>query len=265
MFFFIYWFKLILVIVHGRFVCGPPFFLMLEDMYQYSEIFERSSVLLGEEAMERVRAARVIVFGVGGVGSWCVEGLVRTGFENITIVDFDVVCPSNINRQAMASTATVGVPKVFAMKERLLQINPNANITAINGAYNEDTAAQFHLEDYDYIVDAIDLLKDKMRLIINACNTDAVFYSSMGAALKTDPSKIRTAEFWKVQGCPLARALRNKMKNTHEFPARKFTCVFSDEQPMQRQQKGSLVHITAIFGLTIAGMIVRHQISSVPR
>lgn len=227
---------------------------------QYSDIFQRSAAVLGDEAMERVKAAKVIIFGVGGVGSWCVEGLVRTGFEHITMVDFDTVCPSNINRQAMATTITVGEPKVFAMKERLLQINPDADIIAINGAYNEETAADFHLEDYDYIIDAIDSLKDKTRLIINACKTNATFYSSMGAAMKTDPTKIHTAEFWKVQGCPLARALRNKMKASGEYPERKFTCVYSDEPPtmQDRTVKGSLVQITAIFGLTIAAMVVNN-------
>ena len=227
---------------------------------QYSDIFQRSAAVLGDKAMERVKAAKVIIFGVGGVGSWCVEGLVRTGFEHITMVDFDAVCPSNINRQAMATTITVGEPKVFAMKERLLQINPDADIIAINGAYNEETAADFHLEDYDYIIDAIDSLKDKTRLIINACKTNATFYSSMGAAMKTDPTKIHTAEFWKVQGCALARALRNKMKASGEYPERKFTCVYSDEPPtvQDRAVKGSLVQITAIFGLTIAATIINN-------
>ena len=232
---------------------APPFFY---NMYNYTDIFQRSSLLLGDEAMERVRTAKVIVFGVGGVGSWCVEGLVRTGFEDVTIVDFDDVCPSNINRQAMASTVTVGSPKVFAMRERLLQINPGAKINAINMPYNEQTAAQFGLEGYDFIVDAIDSLKDKLRLILNACKTEAKFYSSMGAACKTDPSMVKTAEFWKVSGCPLARSLRNKMKDSGEYPARKFTCVYSDE-PRRVVEKGSLMHITAVFGLTITSMIVR--------
>ncbi|MCR5453764.1 MAG: tRNA threonylcarbamoyladenosine dehydratase [Bacteroidales bacterium] len=231
-------------------------------MYQYSDIFQRSSALLGADAMARIKATKVIIFGVGGVGSWCVEGLVRTGFEQITMVDFDDVCPSNINRQAMATTETVGEPKVESMRRRLLQINPEANIVAINGAYNAETAANFHLEDYDFVIDAIDSLNDKIRLIINACNTKATFYSSMGAAMKIDPSKVRTAEFWKVQGCPLARALRKRMKDAGEFPTRKFTCVYSDEQPPihNREIKGSLMHITAVFGLTIAGMVIREVI-----
>jgi tRNA A37 threonylcarbamoyladenosine dehydratase len=225
-----------------------------------NDFLARTRLLIGNDGVSAVQRQRVIVFGVGGVGSWCVEGLVRTGFEHITMVDFDAVCPSNINRQAMATTITVGEPKVFAMKERLLQINPDADIIAINGAYNEETAADFHLEDYDYIIDAIDSLKDKTRLIINACKTNATFYSSMGAAMKTDPTKIHTAEFWKVQGCPLARALRNKMKASGEYPERKFTCVYSDEPPtvQDRAVKGSLVQITAIFGLTIAATIINN-------
>ena len=229
-------------------------------------------MLLGQDAMTRLQTARVIIFGVGGVGSWCAESLVRTGFMNVTIVDCDVVSVTNINRQAMATTATVGLPKVEVMKKRLLEINSAANVTAYNMVFSEQTAGEFNLDGYDFIIDAIDSLKDKVRLILSACNTGAKFFSSMGAALKTDPSKVKTAEFWKVEGCPLARALRKKFKAMGQFPSRKFVCVYSDEQPPAQSQtianqdctpiikpvtNGSIVHITAIFGFTIAGMVVR--------
>ena len=131
-------------------------------------IFRRSELLLGNEAMERIAQKRVIVFGVGGVGSWCAESLVRSGIRQLTIVDFDSVDVTNVNRQLMATTKTVGQVKVEALKERLLTINPSAEITALQKTFTEETAGEFHLEDYDYIIDAIDSLKDKAALILLA-------------------------------------------------------------------------------------------------
>ena len=194
-----------------------------------SAIFRRSELLLGNEAMDRIAQKRVIIFGVGGVGSWCAESLVRSGIRQLTIVDSDRVCITNINRQLMATTKTVGQVKVDALKERLLTINPSAEITALQKIFSQETAEEFDLDSYDYIIDAIDSLKDKALLILMACRTKAKFYSSMGAALKLDPTRIKITEFWKVQGDPLARALRKKFKSQKQFPKRKFQCVFSDE------------------------------------
>jgi tRNA A37 threonylcarbamoyladenosine dehydratase len=148
-----------------------------------SAIFRRSELLLGSEAMARIARKRVIIFGVGGVGSWCAESLVRSGIHQLTIVDADSVSVTNINRQLMATTKTVGQVKVDALKERLLSINPEAEITALQQVFTEETAEEFHLEDYDYIIDAIDSLKDKVALILSACKTNAKLFSSMGAAL----------------------------------------------------------------------------------
>ena len=208
--------------------------------------------------MSRIAEKRVIVFGVGGVGSWCAESLVRSGIKHLTIVDSDIVCTSNINRQLMATTETVGQVKVEVLKERLLSINPSAEITAIHEFFTAETAESFHLDTYDYIIDAIDSLKDKAHLILMACQTEATFFSSMGAALKLDPTHIKIAEFWKVQGDPLARVLRKKFKHEGQYPARKFLCVYSDEliEP-KGEGKGSLVHITAIFGHMLAGLVVQ--------
>lgn len=227
-------------------------------MIEEQEIFQRSELLLGAEAMSRIAEKRVIVFGVGGVGSWCAESLVRSGIKHLTIVDSDVVCTSNINRQLMAITETVGQVKVEVLKERLLSINPSAEITAIHEFFTAETAESFHLDTYDYIIDAIDSLKDKAHLILMACQTEATFFSSMGAALKLDPTHIKIAEFWKVQGDPLARVLRKKFKHEGQYPARKFLCVYSDEliEP-KGEGKGSLVHITAIFGHMLAGLVVQ--------
>ena len=230
-------------------------------MIEEKDIFQRSELLLGAEVMERIAGKRVIVFGVGGVGSWCAESLVRSGIKHLTIVDSDSVCASNINRQLMATTQTVGQVKVDVLKERLLSINPAAEITALHQFFTAETADSFHLESYDYIIDAIDTLKDKTLLILMACNTEAKFFSSMGAALKLDPTRIKIAEFWKVHGDPLARVIRKRFKREGQYPARKFMCVYSDElvEP-QGEGKGSLVHITAIFGHMLAGLVVQDAI-----
>ena len=198
-------------------------------MAMNSAIFRRNELLLGGETMERIAQKRVIIFGVGGVGSWCAESLVRSGIRQLTIVDSDRVCITNINRQLMATTKTVGQVKVEALKERLLTINPKAEITALQQIFSAETADSFQLETYDYIIDAIDSLKDKTTLILLACQTKAKLFSSMGAALKLDPTRIKVTEFWKVKGDPLARALRNKFKKDKVFPKRKFLCVYSDE------------------------------------
>ena len=247
-----------------------------------NEIFQRTELLLGNDLMQKIRDTRVIVFGVGGVGSWCVESLVRSGIGHLTIVDYDCVCPTNINRQLPATTQTIGQTKVDVLKDRLLAINPKVEINAIRQFYNADTAESFNIGSYDYIIDAIDSLTDKAHLIVEACKTDATLFSSMGAALKMNPAKIQTTEFWKVQGCPLAAALRRKFKKG-EKPTKKFRCVFSDEllrnkgvnfsekpneitdihniessdQPETRQPNGTVAHITAIFGFTLAGLVIQ--------
>ena len=230
-------------------------------------IFRRAELLFGDEGMSRIAEKRVIIFGVGGVGSWCAESLVRSGIRKLTIVDSDCVSVTNINRQLMATTKTVGQVKVDALKERLLTINPSAEITALQQVFNAETASQFSLEEYDYIIDAIDSLKDKALLILLACQTKAKLFSSMGAALKLDPTRIKIAEFWKVTGDPLARALRNRFKRDKQFPKRKFQCVFSDEllenkMPIDPDDKGngSIVHITAIFGMMLAGLVVQDAV-----
>lgn len=240
-------------------------------------IHNRTRLLLGDACMERIGSVRVIVFGVGGVGSWCAESLVRSGVRHITIVDSDRVCATNINRQLMATTRTIGEPKVEALKEHLLSVNPEAQVDARMEQFNADTAESFRLDEYDYIIDAIDSLSDKMLLIEMATRTRAKFFSSMGAALKLDPTRIRVAEFRKVTGCPLARALRQRFKKTGTWPARKFLCVYSDEllknkgadeaygieremgpaAQAHKQPNGSLMHITATFGLTIAGLVLK--------
>ncbi len=237
------------------------------------DIFQRAELLLGKKAIEKLSSKKIIIFGVGGVGSWCAEALVRSGAKDLTIVDKDLVCPSNINRQLMATTLSIGKAKVEVLKMRLEEINPEAQITAIKEFYTEETKKDFSLFDYDYIIDAIDSLKDKALLILNACKTSSTLFSSMGAALKLDPRHIQVAEFWKVKGCPLARALRNKFKQAKEKPEKKFLCVYSDEvfknQSVETKEEtssfksvnGSLVHITGIFGFTLSSLVIRDILS----
>ena len=248
--------------------------------------------------MERIAQKRVIIFGVGGVGSWCAESLVRSGIRQLTIVDSDRVCITNINRQLMATMKTVGKVKVEALKERLLTINPQAEITALQKIFTQETSASFDIDSYDYIIDAIDSLKDKALLILMACQSKAKFFSSMGAALKMSPTRIQVSEFWKVTGDPLARALRKKFKSQGQYPKRKFQCVYSDElltnlghnatcgteQCMcpkakmgpgdpsllnhewcssKAQINGTMAHITAIFGFTLAGLVLQDIMKSV--
>ena len=230
--------------------------------------FDRTALLVGEDAMRRIAEARVILFGVGGVGSWVAECLVRTGVSHITLVDSDRVAMTNINRQMPATSVTVGEIKTEAARRRLLDINPEADVRTVTLFYDADTAHEIDLSQYDYIVDAIDSLKDKALLILNATRSGRKLFSSMGAALKMDPTKIRVGEFWSVKGCPLARALRQRFKKSGVYPARKFTCVYSDELldnkgttaetcDYKARINGSLCHITAIFGMTLAGEIIK--------
>ena len=224
--------------------------------------------------MDALGRARVILFGVGGVGSWCAEGLVRSGVTHITLVDSDCVSESNINRQLMATTRTVGQVKVEALRDRLLEINPKAEITALRQVYSAETADSFELESYDYIIDAIDSLKEKSDLILRGTRTPAVFFSSMGAALKVNPQSVKVAEFWNVRGCPLGAAIRKKFKQNHTYPGHKFRCVYDEEVLPNRggalaadasnsewdgrkaQINGTTAHITAIFGMTLCGLVI---------
>lgn len=261
------------------------------------EIFQRTALLLGQPYLEKASNTKVILFGIGGVGSWCAEALIRSGIGHLTIVDSDLVSETNINRQLLATTKTVGKVKTEVLKERLLEINPNANIKALKAIYSPETADSFALDSYDFIIDAIDSLSNKVHLIQHATKTNAVFFSSMGAALKTDPTRIKVAEFWKVQGCPLAAALRSRIRKLGGT-GKKFLCVYSDEifpnkgESANRESKtetvpaeelnstqnriqqkpvitgqnwdskkasinGTVSYMPAMFGMTIAGLVTR--------
>lgn len=262
-----------------------------------SSIFNRTSLLLGDDVMENIYKKRVIIFGLGGVGSWCAESLIRSGIQELVLVDSDRVCITNVNRQLMATPKTVGQVKVDVLKKRLLEINPHAKIIALQDIYEAANTEKFELDTFDYIIDAIDSLENKMQLLYHASKTKATVFSSMGAALKMDPTRIKVAEFWKVSGCPLGRALRDKFKRKKLFPKKKIMCVYSDELLKNRgkstscgtdacmcpkirherseaelqnenlvdhewcstkaQINGTMAHATAIFGFMIAGLVMQ--------
>ncbi|MDR0330558.1 MAG: ThiF family adenylyltransferase [Chitinispirillales bacterium] len=190
--------------------------------------FGRLELLVGSGCLRALADARVAVFGVGGVGSWCAEGLVRSGIGRLAIVDSDDVSASNINRQLPATPATVGRPKVEAMGERLREINPAAEIAALRRVYNWETKGEFDLSGYDYVIDAIDSLSSKVELIINAAAAGATVFSALGAACKVDPARMRVSSIWESERCKLGRFVRKRLRR-RGFKG-DFLCVWSDEQ-----------------------------------
>ncbi len=252
-----------------------------------SQLFHRTEVLVGKPAMMSLATTRVAVFGVGGVGSWAAESLVRSGVEHLLIVDSDVICATNVNRQAQATAHNVGRPKTDELKRRLLEINPNAAIDARQMPYNESTRPTFDLGAFDYMLDCIDSLSNKVLLLEHALEAGVTVFSSMGAGAKLDPTRVCVAPLAQSSVCPLARAVRKKL-GRHGTP-REFLCVYSEELPLEpqgatacgtgacdcqpadgktsaerpdwcRQKKrinGTVVHVTAVFGFTLAGLVVQ--------
>ena len=240
-----------------------------DDPNEYrSAMTDRTALLLGVDAVRRLEDARVLVIGLGGVGSWCAEALARTGIGHLTIVDHDLVAASNINRQAQAVSGTIGASKAEALAVRLREINPHANIDARLVRFTAESAGEFDLGAYDRVVDAIDSIDDKIALIAAAVRSNATLYSSMGAASRIDPTRVRIAPLSKTHGCPLARVVRRRLK-MEGIPC-EFLCVYSDEPATKGEEierceddggrrkrvNGSLVQVTAVFGFALAGLVV---------
>jgi len=240
---------------------------------EYNELFARTELLIGREAMQSLATKKVILFGVGGVGSWCAEGLIRSGIMHLTIVDSDKVAVANSNRQLPATTQTIGQLKVEVLKKRLQEINPFATINAIPEIYSAGSSSSFQLEQYDYVIDAIDSLAHKTHLLTAASESGATVFSSMGAALKIDPQQIRVAEFWKVRGCKLASALRDRLRKGAKLQ-KPILCVYSEERLSnigtealpdadekgsfrKAQTNGTMVQETAVFGFTLSGLVIQ--------
>jgi len=234
---------------------------MADDTADY---LARTELLLGEDAMRALAAARVLIVGTGGVGSWCAEALVRSGVCHLTLVDSDRVAPSNVNRQLMATPTTVGELKVEALRRLLLAVNPAAEIEALPVRYAPTDGLDF--TRFDIVVDAIDSVDCKAHLIRAALEVPGVtLFSSMGAACKTDVFRLRRSEFRKVEGDGLARALRQRFKKDGAWPCRAFTCVWSDEPRAENRgtpradeprANGTVMHVTAAFGLALAGLAI---------
>jgi len=203
--------------------------------------------------MVRLAEARIAVVGVGGVGSWCAEALVRSGARRLLLVDDDAVAPSNLNRQCEATQETVGMPKVEAMKARLLAIDPSAEIEICAERFQPGSP----LPAADLVVDAIDSVDAKAALVLAAAEGGVPIVSSMGAALRVDPTKVEVRRFDKVEGDGLARALRQRFKKLGRRPPGKFNVVCSSEPPARLEVRASLMQVTAAFGMALAAEAIR--------
>ena len=254
--------------------------------YSKDKLLHRSQLLLGSDAMSRIASARVILFGAGGVGSWTAEALVRTGIGHLTIVDADVICPTNVNRQAQANSFNVGMPKADELRKRLLEIDPSADVVSVKEMYDSDTCCKFDLKSYGYVLDAIDTLRCKVLLLKLALESGVKVFSSMGAASRLDPTQIRIASIADTKGCPLARVVRQRLKQDG-VDASKIPCVYSEEPvienkgssfcgsqecvcpdhdgqnlcSMKAKINGSLVQATAPFGFALASLVINDLVA----
>ncbi len=236
--------------------------------------FSRTELLYGEQAMKKLADSRVAVFGVGGVGGYTVEALVRSGVGAIDLIDNDTVCLTNINRQIIATQKTIGRYKVDVAKERMLEINPNIKVTTHKVFYTPQTSAQFDFTEYDYVVDAIDTVSGKLELIVQADMAGTPIISSMGAGNKLKPSMFEVDDIYNTSVCPLARVMRNELRKRG---IKKLKVVYSKEKPLtpianqevssengqgeknaarRRQTPGSTAFVPSVAGLIIAGEII---------
>lgn len=220
--------------------------------------YERTEALVGADNIEKLKKAKIAVFGVGGVGTFCIEALVRAGVGEITIVDGDVVCKSNLNRQLIATIDSLNKPKVEVMKERLLNINPDIKVTAIYDFYTPENRDKFSLSKFDYVVDAIDSVSNKIDLIKTCYDADIKIISSMGTANKLDPLQFCISDIHKTSVCPLAKVIRKKAK---ELGIKKLKVLYSKELPVKPVKDGvklgSISFVPSTAGLIIAGEVIR--------
>lgn len=236
------------------------------------EIFERTELLFGEEAMERLKNARVAVFGIGGVGGHTAEALVRSGIGAIDIIDDDKVALSNLNRQIFATMSTVGRYKVDVAEERLRDINPDVVVTKHRLFFTPETADSFDFGQYDYVVDAIDTVTGKIGLVMKAKEAGTPIICSMGAGNKLDPTAFEVTDIYKTSVCPLARVMRYELKKRG---VKRLKVVYSKEQPVtpirkqtdnavegrsgnaKKQSPGSNAFVPSAAGLIIAGEVIK--------
>lgn len=242
--------------------------------------FSRSQLLLGEDGMKKLSEAKVAIFGVGGVGGYVAEALARTGVGSFVLVDDDKVCLTNINRQIIATRKTIGKYKVEVMRERILEINPDAQVEARRCFYLPENAHEFDFREYSYVVDAVDTVTAKLEIITQAQACHVPVISSMGAGNKLDPSRFQVADIYKTSMCPLAKVMRHECKKRG---IRKLKVVYSTEPPIRpredmenscrtgcvcppgaehkcterRSIPGSVAFVPSVAGLILAGEVVR--------
>lgn len=234
----------------------------------HPEVFSRTELLLGAEGMEKLAAATVAVFGIGGVGSFAAEALARAGVGGLRLVDHDLVAESNLNRQIVALRSTIGRPKVQVMKERILDINPRADVEAFQEFYDAGSAPRLLGGSLSYVVDCIDTVSSKIDLIVRAAELGIPVVSSMGAGNKLDPSRLELADLYNTSVCPLARVMRRELRARG---VKALTVVYSREQPIaanaadagtaerpgRRSVPGSVSFVPSAAGLILASKVVR--------
>lgn len=227
--------------------------------------FSRTEMILGSDAMKKLNNSRIAVFGIGGVGSYAAEALVRAGIGTLDLIDGDKVCLSNINRQLFATHLTLDLYKTDAAVKRLSEINPDVRINAFNCYYNSENAEQFIFSDYDYIIDAIDMVSSKLLLAEKAYNSSVPIISSMGAGNKLNPTAFEVTDIYKTSVCPLAKVMRTELKKRK---IKKLKVVYSKELPLKpeesdeknenrRQIPGSVSFVPPVVGLIIAGEVIK--------
>lgn len=225
--------------------------------------FLRSELLLGEEAMKRLANSNVAVFGIGGVGSFAVEALVRTGIGNIFLIDYDIIDITNINRQIHATMKTVGLPKVEVMKERVLEINPNINAFAYKEKYSSETKDILLSHDFDYVIDAIDMISAKIDLIVECKKRNIPIISSMGAGNKLNPTMFKVGDIYSTRVCPLAKVMRYELRKRN---IKDLKVVWSEEVPkpvnlekegIRKAVPGSIGFVPPVVGLIIASEVIK--------
>ncbi len=222
--------------------------------------FSRTELLIGEKALKRLQNSKVAIFGIGGVGSFVVEGLVRGGITNFILVDKDVVDITNINRQIIATTKTIGIPKVDVAKARILEINPEARVEIYKECFMPESKGIIN-DSIDYIVDAVDTVTAKIELVVRANNLKIPIISSMGTGNKLDPTKFEVTDIYKTEVCPLAKVMRKELKNRD---IKKLKVVYSKEIPVklekQEQIISSISFVPSVAGLIIAGEVIKDLI-----
>lgn len=232
-----------------------------------SNQFARTELLIGKDGVEKLQKSKVVIFGIGGVGSYVVEGLARAGVENFILVDDDVVSITNINRQIIATHKTIGRPKVEVARERILEINPNAKVETRKEFFMSDSI-DFFDNTIDYIVDCIDTVSSKLEIILRAEKLNIPIISSMGTGNKLDPSRIEITDIYKTNLCPLARVMRKELRNQK---VKRLKVVCSKEEPIkpnyemettQKHVPGSISFVPSVAGLTMAGEVIKDIIKN---